>query len=177
MLRMSTPWTDPSLSHFSTIRITTLTLLFALVCSEMACVRAIRHDPDSAAIKGVEFARTAIIEGDYPSAYQQLSRKGQQELTVEKLQDLIIRMHPKNWPRSIAAIEYEPLPGREAMNIFLFAKDGNENFVYMFVMDGTADTGYKVSGIVRRQTPLATSSTRRPLPIQRTTNQNPDGAQ
>ena len=157
-----------------TINRIAFTLVFVLACSFTTCVRSIRHDQDSAAQRAVDFARAAMIQRDYSLAYQQLSPKWRKELTVEALKDLVNRMHPTNWPRTIAATEYEPLPGRQAMKIFLYAREHGEDFVYTFVMEGTADTGYKVSGVFRLPTPQAASPTRRQLPVQESTGRAPD---
>jgi hypothetical protein len=164
------PLESESPKHSSNVRIVPLILLVIFLNTSAACLTVIRHNEDVAAASAVQFAQTAIINQDYRTAYQQLSQESQRAFTVDRLKDLINEMHPKNWPRSITATEYEPVPGLRRVKIFLYGKGGDEDIIYMFVMDGTAETGYKVSGIFRLQTPLRASTSRKPLPVRRTAN-------
>ena len=159
----------PSRTSYMSRRAILILLLSLFASFSTACLRVIRHDEDLAATGAVNFVRAAIIERDYLSAYQQLSQKAQAESSATSLRDMINRMHPRNWPQSIVATEFEPLPSQRAMQIFLFAKEDGEDFTYRLLMELTADTGYKVSSISRLQGALPLSSIRKPLPIQRTT--------
>lgn len=155
----------------STSRLASFSFLLALVSTGSGCLKTMRHNPDLAAINAVEFARVCIIQRDYATAHQQLSGKAQQQLTVDGLRTAIEKMHPNTWPRSITASEYEPVPGQKAIHLFLRGKNVNEDFVYLLLMEGTADTTYRVSGIIRLQS-LPPSTTRIALPIRRST-ENP----
>lgn len=155
-----------SISQFASFSV-----LLALVFAGSSCVKTIHHNPDVAAINAVEFARVAIIQSDYSTAYQKLSDGARQQLSVDELKTSIEKMHPNNWPRSITASEYEPVPGQKAIHIFLRGKNDKEDFVYLLSLEGTADTAYTVSGIIRLQS-LPPSTTRFPLPIRRST-ENP----
>jgi hypothetical protein len=153
-----------------TVRTIVPFLLGALLNMSTACIKAIRHDEDLAATSAVVFARDALVHRDYLGAYRLLTPNSQKESGVKELKDSIVQMHPKNWPTSITAIEYEPLPGREAMTIYLYAREANEDFIYSILMEGNADIGYRVSRISRLQTPLPSPSRRRPLQIRRTSD-------
>jgi hypothetical protein len=111
-----------------------------------------------------------MIDRDYASAFELLSEKSRNGFSIQRLQNLIVQMHPRNWPKSITATEFEPLPGHRAMNIYLFGREGSEEFAYKFEMEGEVETGYTVSSISRLQTPFPPSPTRRSLPIRRSTS-------
>lgn len=62
-------------------------------------------------------------------------------------------MHDANYPASITAVEYEPIPGHKEMNIYLLGKAHDEKLYYRFVMEGTQETDYKVAGFWRNDGP------------------------
>lgn len=113
---------------------------------------------------------TWMFSTPHPSAYEQLSEKSQAESSVQELGDSLRQMHPRSWPHALTATEFEPLPGQQALKVFLGGKVVKEDFYYVLMMEGTADTGYKVSRISRLNAPFPSSSTKKSLPIQRTTH-------
>ncbi|SRR5229473_5901235 len=155
-------------------RYSTFSLLIPLVLGVLGassgCVGVIRHDEDLAATSAVQFARIAIIDQDYASAFESLSDRGRAKSSAARLQETIMQIHPRGRPKLITAAEFEPLPRQRAMNIYLFGRADDEEFAYKFEMEGTADTGYKVASISRLRTPLPQFATRRPLPNRRSTD-------
>jgi hypothetical protein len=151
------------------IRLISFIMLTLAIAWGVGCFKALRHNPDSAAIQAVLFAKTAIIERNFSSAYGMLATSTQQGLTAEQFRNLIITFHPNSWPKSVSAVEYEPLPGQKAMNIYLYGKERDETFLYKFVMEGTEDVGYKVAAISRLSDPLPTSPKTIRFPRPRTT--------
>lgn len=139
------------------------------IAFDASCVKAIRHDQDKAAIKALEFAKAGVIDRHYALASNLLALNTQKTTSAAKLENVIGKMHPAGWPDSIEAVRYEPLPGQRAMRIYLEGKNRSETFYYLFVMEGDADAGYRVSDIFRLRDPIPTSGLIRPLPVQRST--------
>ena len=74
-------------------------------------------------------------------------------------------------PNSIAASEFEPVPGTEMMNIFLSGRNEKLKFYYRLEMTGTEPKGYRVSGFFKGNMKYPPSASRRPLPVKRTTGE------
>lgn len=135
-----------------------------------ACVKAISHNQDMAAIEAIQFAKIAIIKRDYEQARSRLALHTLNGTSLAKFQSGIEKIHPASWPTSIKAARYEPLPGQSAMRIYLEGKSANEAFFYLFVMEGDADSGYRVLDISRLKDPIPSSGLIKPLPVERTTD-------
>jgi hypothetical protein len=69
-------------------------------------------------------------------------------------------MHPAARPLSLTAREYERVPSQKMVYIFLDGQNGSERFFYRLVMEGTANVGYKVSGLFRGSGPYPSSPLR-----------------
>ena len=125
-------------------------------------------DPDMAALGAVKFAKESFIDLNQPTAYRLLSEGMQRKLNEEQFINLVAEMHPQTFPRVVTATEYEPVPGRDAMNIFLYGENGTKKFYYRLTMAGEARAGYEVTGLFRIAVPPPSTS-RKPLPIKRST--------
>ena len=121
------------------------------------------HRPDMAANSAVEFARAAFVEKDDGKAFKLLWDGGRQPVSREWLAESVRKMHPNGYPTEVKAIEYEPVPGQPAMSIYLRGTNGSEEFLYRLLLQGTSDTGYKVSDFFRGNGPYPTSPLRKPL--------------
>lgn len=147
-----------------------LILTLGVISLSGSCVSAITHNQDMAAIEAIEFARIAIINRDYEGARDRLALHTLNRTSVAKLESTLENIHTASWPNSIKAVRYEPLPGQRAMRIYLEGKSATEDFFYLFVMEGDADAGYRVSDIFRLKNPIPLSGLIQPLPVERTTN-------
>lgn len=122
-----------------------------------------------AAIKAVEFSKLAFIERDYEGASKLLPSDEQNPATVEKIKELITKMHPASFPIKVTAVDYEPIHGQAAIRIYLLGENGSEKFYYGFVLVGSADEGYSVSEIYRSTEPFQSSQLKQQLPVKRST--------
>jgi hypothetical protein len=138
-----------------------------LILTFGSCVTAIRHNQDMAAIKAAEFARLAFIQQNYTGASKLVPPDQQNPAGVEKIKELVTKMHPTSYPTKVTATDYEPLSGQKAMRIYLLGENGNEKFYYGFVMGGTEGEGYAVSEIYRGAEPLSSLGMKQPLPVKR----------
>jgi hypothetical protein len=135
-----------------------------------ACSRVIRHDQDMAAVEAIQLAKIAIINRDFEQARARLALHTLNGTSTAKFQSLVEKIHTTGWPSSIKAIRFEPLPGQRAMRIYLHGKSGKEDFFYLFVMEGDADSGYRVWDIFRLKDSIPSSASIKPLPVERTTD-------
>ena len=125
---------------------------------------ALIHDPIAAAAAAEEFARVAFVERNADKAYTLVWEEWKKELSFGMLIVTMKQVHPSGSPAQVRAIEYEPIPDKPAIAIFLNGEnDAGEKFYYRFVMAGSAAAGYKVGGFLRGTGPYPKSSTRRAL--------------
>ena len=147
--------------HLGRIRLLAAFALLAM--SGCFRVNKFEHEPTMAAAEAHNFALIAFVERDAPRAYNLLSPNMKAQMSLDQFKDLVSKMHPSEYPWSIEATDYEPLPGQKAMNIFLSGSAGNERFYYRFVMEGTKQDRYTVGGLWRGNGPYPPSNMRRRL--------------
>ena len=137
-----------------------------VVLTLVACqtsVRVLNHRQDLAAVRAEEFARVAFVEHDAQRAYELLWDEGRKRVSAEWVADGIVAMHPKGYPIEVKATAYEPIFGQPAMNIFLDGGGSGEEFHYRLILQGTAETNYRVSDYFRGSGPYPPSPLRKPL--------------
>jgi hypothetical protein len=136
---------------------------FALVFLISCTITAIYHDEDMAAKSAIEFAGLAFVKQDIQKSYTLISDNAKTTVSLEKHSQALSKMHPSLHPISLTAEEYEPILGKKGMNVFLYGENGSEKFFYRLIMEGTAQTGYKVFGIYRGNGPYPPSKLRKKL--------------
>jgi hypothetical protein len=139
-------------------------LLVAIISSlSTSCgVSVILHDEQAAARSAAKFGDLAFVRADYSGARAMLAPPLEQATEGDKLAAEVSKMHPKGRPSEVKAIEFEPLPGQHAMNIYLKGTLGGEEFFYRLIMVGDQGAGYKVAGLWRGSGPYPPSA-RKPL--------------
>ncbi len=136
-----------------------LILAFAC-CSITSCsVNVIAHDERAAAESAAHFAELAFVKSDHAGAHALIAS---QTYPADTLAADVEKMHPKGRPAKVEAIEFEPLPGQRAMNIYLKGTRGDEAYYYRLLMVGDKGSGYKVNGLWRGSGPYPPSA-RKPL--------------
>ena len=119
----------------------------------MGCAESINHDEVLAGRRAVEFAQVAFVKRDIENGYALLSDSGKRYVSFEKFKEVLSRLHPKAFPISVTASEYEPMPGEKAMHIYLTGENSGERFYYRLTMEGAATTGYRVVRFYRGDDP------------------------
>ncbi|QVL31384.1 hypothetical protein KIH39_21440 [Telmatocola sphagniphila] len=69
------------------------------------------------------------MKSDYVAARALLAPQTQQDVSIEKITAEEARMHPKTKPAEVSAIEFEPISGQRAINIFLKGQQGVRVFL------------------------------------------------
>lgn len=115
----------------------------------LSCAEAVKHDPELAARRAVEFARVALVQQNVDKAYELLSPSTKRYVPREKFKETLSRLNPSGRPSRIMAIEYEPMAGEKAIYIYVVGQDAGEQYAYTVTMEGTASTDYRVSKITR----------------------------
>lgn len=140
-------------------------LLIVLTCISLtACsVNVIAHDPQVAAKVATQFADLVFVHSDDTAAEALLAPEMQKAATPGKLKSEVGKIHPKAQPADVKALDFEPLPGQQAVIIYLNGTQGEESFHYRILMVGDKATGYKVGGFWRSNGPYPASSNRKPL--------------
>ena len=126
-------------------------LIFALTLS---CAEANKHDENLAAKRAIEFAQAALVNKNFDKAYELLSDGGKRHISAAKFQETLTRLHPRGFPTRVTAKEFQPMPGENAMWIYLVGRNAEDQFQYRLTMEATASGDYKVltvdSGAVGR---------------------------
>jgi hypothetical protein len=126
-------------------------ILFFLLAATLAaaCAKSFEHDPKRAAMRAEEFAQTVFVRRDFDTGYTLLSDGARRYVPPEKFKETVIRSHPKNFPTTVAATDYEPMSGEKAIYVYLTGENGGERFNYTVTLDGTAASDYKVTRFSR----------------------------
>ena len=123
--------------------------LLAFVVGLMGCAESINHDEVLAGRRAVEFAQVAFVKHDIENGHALLSDSTKRRVSLEKFKEVLSRLHPKAFPTSVTASEYEPMLGEKAIYIYLVGENSGEHFSYRLTMEGTATTGYRVLSLDR----------------------------
>ena len=124
----------------------------------MGCMETINHDPSSAGKKAEEFAQVVFVKQDVENGYGLLADGTKRYVSREQLKAVLSKLHPKAFPKTVTALEYEPMPGEKAIYVFLTGENSGEHFYYRLTMEGTATTGYKVLRLDRAGQPYPPSN-------------------
>jgi hypothetical protein len=128
-------------------------LIISLLVVE-ACARSVKHDEAAAARRAIEFAQAAFVGQKFDEAYDLLSVGGKRHLSQEKFKQTIIRMHSRGFPTKVTAKEFQPMPGENAIWIYLVGQNSEDQFGYRLTMESDDHGDYKVltfdSGVVGR---------------------------
>jgi len=135
----------------------------ASVVDLIGCAESIDHDYVLAGRKAVEFAQVAFVKQDSEKGYALLSDAAKRYVSRDKFKETISRLHPKGYPTSVRATEFEPMPNEKAIYIFLIGENSVERFYYKLTMEGTAASDYKVSIIDSAYGAYPASPIRKPL--------------
>ena len=140
----------------SRLRYRLFLLIFAV--GLIGCVETIHHDESSAGKKAEEFARIVFVKQDVENGYELLADGTKRYVSREQFKTVLSKLHPKAFPKTVTALEYEPMPGEKAIYIFLTGENSGEYFYYRLTMEGTATTGYKVLRLDRAGQPYPPSN-------------------
>ena len=142
-----------------------LVLYSAMVLLVIGCkpkTKAVGRDERNMAFNcALNFAEVAFFQQNYRKAYLLISEDCKK--TFEEFCSGIDNLHPKGFPIAVRATEYEPIPGQEKINIFLYGKNSDEEFYYRLVMQGACETSYKVFFLERAPGPYPPSKLRERL--------------
>jgi len=134
-------------------------LVFAV--GAMSCMETINHDESSVRKKAEEFARVAFVKQDVENGYALLADGTKRYVSQEQFKAVLSKLHPKAFPKTVTALEYEPMPGEKAIYVFLTGENSGEHFYYRLTMECTATTGYKVLRLDRAGQPYPSSNERK----------------
>ena len=120
-----------------------------------------RDERNMAFDRALDFAEVVFFQRDYKKAYLLVSEDC--KARFEEFSSGIEKLHPKGFPVTVRATEYEAVPGEEKIKIFLYGRSDDEEFYYRFVMEGTKEADYKVFSLGRADSPYPPSELRERL--------------
>ena len=116
------------------------------------CAESIKQDENLAAQRAIEFARIVLVNKDFDQGYELLADGGKRHISSAKFKETMIRLHPRGFPTTVTAKEYQVMPGENALWIYLNGQ--NPEMHYRLTMEATPSGDYKVltidSGAVGR---------------------------
>jgi hypothetical protein len=122
------------------------------------CAESIKHDEVAAGKKAEEFAKVAFVRQDIENGYAFLADATKRYVSLEQFKTVVSKLHPKAFPKTVTASEYQPMHGEKAIYIFLIGDNSGEHFYYRLTMEGTATTGYRVLRLDRSIAPYPPSN-------------------
>ena len=129
-------------------------LVLALSALALSCAESVKHDQDLAGKRAIEFVQAVLIEKNFAKGYDLLDAGGKRHISRDKLEETITRLHPRGYPARVTAKEYEPMPGENAIWIYLVGQNSEDQFQYRATMKADGNGDYKVltldSGTVGR---------------------------
>jgi len=138
----------PALSHLHRQSLQISFLVLGSILGLLGCAGKAAHDEALAAKRAVEFAETVFVQNDIDKGYRLLSDGARRHVPLEKFKETVTRMHPKGYPTSVTAREFEPMPGGEkAIYIFLTGDGSGDRFDYKLTLEGSAATDYRVTNL------------------------------
>jgi hypothetical protein len=123
------------------------------IAALIGCAGSIDHNTERAGVKAEEFARIAFVNRDFETGYKLLAEGTRRYVSVDKFKEVITRLHPKGYPITVTAREFEPMPGEKAIYVFLTGESADERFYYRVTLEGTAGTDYRVLQFDRSANP------------------------
>ena len=125
--------------------------MFALLSN---CAQSTPQDENLAAKRAIEFAQVTLINKNLEQGYELLAPGGKRHISLDKFKETVTRLHPRGFPTRVTAKEYQPMPGENAIWIYLTGQNGEDQFQYRLTMEATGNGDYKVltldSGTVGR---------------------------
>jgi len=133
---------------------TTALIASAMTVVLMSCSDTVKHDEGLAGKRAIDFAQAVFVDRNFEKGYDLLSDGGKRHLSREKLKETVTRMHPRGFPAKVTAKEFQPMPGENAIWIYLAGQSSEDQFGYRLTMEGNGKGDYKVltfdSGVVGR---------------------------
>jgi hypothetical protein len=135
-----------SLKHFRQLpRLRTFIVALALIAH--GCADVVKHDEKLAGKRAIEFAQAVLVNKNFAKGYELLADGGKRHIPAEKFIESMKRLHPRGFPTRVTAKEYQPMPGENAMWIYLVGQNSEDQFQYRIIMEATGNGDYKVLNI------------------------------
>lgn len=131
-----------------------LTMSLLTIVWLTGCAESTKQDENLAAQRAIEFAQIVLVNKNFDQGYELLSDGGKRHISLAKFKETMTRLHPRGFPTSVTAKEYQPMPGENALWIYLSGQNPEDQFNYRLTMEATPSGDYKVltldSGVVGR---------------------------
>ncbi|HWH80443.1 MAG TPA: hypothetical protein VNT76_23845, partial [Candidatus Binatus sp.] len=120
-------------------------LLAVLLLS--GCAETPKQDENLAAQRAIEFAQVVLVNKNFDKGYELLSDGGKRHISLAIFKETLTRLHPRGFPSRVTAKEYQPMPGENALWIYMSGQNSEDQFQYRITMEATASGDYKVLGL------------------------------
>jgi len=138
-------------------------VLLAAGCGVAPRASVLNHSPSAAAAIAQRYVDLLLVRKDADAAYGLVDADARARVSVETLQEAVAKAPGYGQVTSVQAVEYQPVPGQPAMDIFLTGSAGGRTFYYAVRLSGTRDEGYLVNDLSIESEPFRASSLRESL--------------
>ena len=121
--------------------------MVALALITQGCADVVKHDEKLAGRRAIEFAQAVLVNKNFAKGYELLADGGKRHIPMEKFVESMKRLHPRGFPTRVTAKEFQPMPGENAMWIYLVGQNSEDQFQYRIIMEATGNGDYKVLNI------------------------------
>lgn len=111
------------------------------------CAKSTKQDEKLAGQRAIEFAQIVLVDKNFDQGYGLLSDGGKRHISLAKFKETMTRLHPRGFPVRVTAKEYQPIPGENAIWIYLSGHNPEDQFHYRLTMEATASGDYKVLSV------------------------------
>ncbi len=139
-------------------------MLFLAGCGVAPQARVMNHSPSAAAAVAQRYVDLLIVQQDANAAYELVDADARSRVSSATLQESVAKAPGHGQVTSVRAVEYQPVPGQPAMDIFLTGSAGGSSFYYAVRVSGTMDEGYLVNDLWIEPEPFPASELRETLP-------------
>jgi hypothetical protein len=143
-----------------TRRVAATIIGWLIVSAGFGCsLKYYNHDASSAGKTALRFSDFAFVQRDFKSAYDLITHDKPGSVSDEQLANLVRGMHPNNdYPTKVSLDEYEVVPGKPIIFIYLSGSYPDKKIYYLIVTEGQKGIGYKVTELYRSDDPFPTTS-------------------
>jgi len=138
-------------------------LLLTAGCALAPRARVLNHSPSAAAEVAQRYVDLLVVQQDAEAAYELVDEDARERIDSAALAESVAKAPGYGEVTSVEAVEYQPVPGQPAVDVFLTGSAGGATYYYAVRLSGTMDEGYLVNDLWIQTEPFEASGLRQEL--------------
>jgi len=99
--------------------------------------------------RALDFCKVTFAEKNMSAGYKMLASNTRKDISPQIFEEIMKQLHPDGYPSQFKALEYQKIPEKNMMDIFLIGNHGDKKFHYRVTLKGTAEKGFWVNEVYR----------------------------